>query len=108
MAREDTSDSDFCDKCGVQMDYCFYVEDEDWLKANNDRVEGYLCAHCCLDNLSNLQAVPGADSIGMSDWYFVCVSNSTIDHIARVRSDLIKRLKYRVDPKKQNKNDDTT
>lgn len=43
-----------CDECKRIMNYCFYIADDQWLKANNGTKEGYLCAHCLLDRLGGL------------------------------------------------------
>ena len=47
-----------CDKCGRQMDYCFYINDKHWLKAVGKK-EGYWCAHCILQKIGGL------------DWYII-------------------------------------
>lgn len=42
-----------CDICKRHMNYCFYVNDEHWMKAVG-RVEGHVCAHCILEKLGGL------------------------------------------------------
>jgi hypothetical protein len=45
-----------CDICRESFDYCFYINDEHWLRAVG-RKEGHWCAHCILQKL------------GGFDWY---------------------------------------
>jgi len=47
-----------CDVCGRKFNYCFYINDEHWLKAVGGK-EGHRCAHCVLEKL------------GGSDWYVI-------------------------------------
>lgn len=42
-----------CDTCKRQINYCFYVPDEFWLKAVG-RKEGHECAHCIPETLGGL------------------------------------------------------
>jgi hypothetical protein len=42
-----------CDTCQRRMNYCFYVNDEHWMKVVG-RVEGHVCAHCILEKLGGL------------------------------------------------------
>lgn len=47
-----------CDTCKTPFTYCFYLNDEYWLKAAGKK-EGYLCAHCVLEANGGL------------DWYII-------------------------------------
>jgi len=42
-----------CDTCNRQMNYCFYINSEDWISAVG-RTEGHQCAHCILEKLGGL------------------------------------------------------
>lgn len=43
-----------CEVCERQFNYCFYINDEHWLKAVG-RKEGRRCAHCILEALGGLE-----------------------------------------------------
>ncbi len=45
-----------CEGCDRRFNYCFYVNDEHWLKAVGKK-EDHWCAHCILETLGGL------------DWY---------------------------------------
>lgn len=47
-----------CDECGRRFNYCFYINEELWLKAVGKK-EGHWCAHCILEKLGGL------------DWYVI-------------------------------------
>jgi hypothetical protein len=42
-----------CNTCQRPMNYCFYINDEHWMKAVG-KAEGYECAHCVLEKLGGL------------------------------------------------------
>lgn len=43
-----------CDTCGRKFNYCFYINDEFWMKAVG-KAEGHHCAHCVLEMLGGLE-----------------------------------------------------
>lgn len=47
-----------CDICQRIMNYCFYINDEHWLKVVGKK-EGHRCAHCILE------------ALGDRDWYII-------------------------------------
>jgi hypothetical protein len=47
-----------CDICKRKFNYCFYINDEHWLKAVGTDI-GHWCAHCVLEKLGGL------------DWYII-------------------------------------
>ena len=50
---------EICDVCKTKYKYCFYINDEFWLKATDGVKEGHLCANCILEKLGGL------------DWYII-------------------------------------
>lgn len=47
-----------CDTCQRQINYCFYIDSDYWMKAVGTR-NVYRCAHCVLEHLGGL------------DWYII-------------------------------------
>ena len=47
-----------CDICQRKINYCFYVNDDDWFEVVGKK-EGHWCAHCILEEL------------GGEDWYII-------------------------------------
>lgn len=48
-----------CDKCKREINYCFYIDDKYWEQAIGtkkfNKNQGYLCAHCTLENLGGVE-----------------------------------------------------
>ncbi len=42
-----------CEVCKTKFNYCFYINDEYWLKAIGKK-EGHICANCILEKLGGL------------------------------------------------------
>jgi len=60
-----------CDICKREMNYCFYIDDKYWIKANKGVPNGIQCAHCTLEATGGL------------DWYI-----TQCEPIKKVRKNL--------------------